>query len=216
MVELDRIYGERFDAAARRRKRAAWTEIVRYLQRYVVPGAVLDVACGEGDFIRHVRADERWASDLREPPDPLPPGVRFVKANGLELRSAVPLGHFDTVFMSNYLEHLPSTDAVVEQLAVARDLLADRGRLIVLQPNIRLVGGRYWDFVDHHVPLTEATLTEAAMLAGLRPIHVVVRFLPYTTRSRLPQHPALVRAYLAFPPARWLLGKQTLFIAERA
>lgn len=216
MVELDRLYGERFDREARRRKRAVWAEIVRYLQRDVVPGAVLDIACGEGDFIRHVRAEERWASDLRDPPEPLPSDIHFVRANGLELRTAVPLGHFDTVFMSNYLEHLPSSDAVIEQLGVVRDLLTERGRVMVLQPNIRLVGGRYWDFVDHHVPLTEATLAEAAALAGLRPIRMVVRFLPYTTRSRLPQHPALVRAYLALPPARWLLGKQTLFVAERA
>ena len=44
---------------------------------------------------------------------------------------------------------------------------------------------------------------------------LVTRFLPYTTKSRLPQHPALVRAYLAFPPAWRLLGKQTLYVGER-
>jgi hypothetical protein len=31
----------------------------------------------------------------------------------------------------------------------------------------------------------------------------------------LPQNARLVRLYLAFPPAQWLLGKQTLYIAER-
>lgn len=215
MVELGRLYGERFDAEARRRKRAVWAEIVRVLQRDVAPGAVLDLACGEGDFIRHVRASERWATDLREPPEPLPDDVRFVRADGLRLADHVPAGHFATIFMSNYLEHLPSSDAVVEQLAVAHDLLAPNGRVMILQPNIRLVGGRYWDFIDHHVALTEASLAEACALAGLRPIRVVARFLPYTTRSRLPQHPLLVRAYLAFPPARWLLGKQTLLVAKR-
>jgi len=44
---------------------------------------------------------------------------------------------------------------------------------------------------------------------------VVVRFLPYTTKSRLPQHPALVRAYLQFRLAWWLLGGQTLYIGRR-
>ncbi len=146
----------------------------------------------------------------------LPPDVRFVQADGLALREFLPAASFDTVFMSNYLEHLPSRAAVVEQLAVAHDLLTPSGRLIVLQPNIRLVGGAYWGPLDHHVALTEWTLREASAVAGLREVKTIVRFLPYTTKSRLPQHPALVRAYLAFPPAWWLMGKQTLFVAERA
>ncbi len=45
--------------------------------------------------------------------------------------------------------------------------------------------------------------------------HLVVRFLPCTTKGRLPQRPALVRAYLRFPPAWWLLGGQTLYVGER-
>ena len=40
------------------------------------------------------------------------------------------------------------------------------------------------------------------------------RFLPYTTKSRLPQSAWLVRAYLRFPPAWRLLGGQTLLVAR--
>jgi SAM-dependent methyltransferase len=214
-ADLDRLYRKRFDPQARARKRAVWAEIVAHLQRDVLRGPVLDIACGEGDFIRHVRAVERWATDLREPPEPLPSDVRFVQIDGLSLRESLPLGHFTTVFMSNYLEHLRSSDEVIEQLAIAHDVLAPGGRVIVLQPNIRLVGGRYWDFIDHRVPLTEESLVEAATTAGFRTRRLTVRFLPYTTRSALPQHPALVRAYLAFPPAWRLLGKQTLYVGER-
>lgn len=71
------------------------------------------------------------------------------------------------------------------------------------------------DFIDHKTPLTERSLAEAAGIAGFRPLRTIVRFLPYTTKSRLPQSPLLLRAYLAFPLAWRLLGKQTLFIAER-
>ena len=86
---------------------------------------------------------------------------------------------------------------------------------MILQPNIRLVGPRYWDYIDHKVALTERSLTEAAELAGLRTDNVITRFLPYSTKGRLPSAPTLVRWYLAFPPARWLLGKQTLYTGSR-
>ena len=86
----------------------------------------------------------------------------------------------------------------------------------MLQPNIRLVGPRYWDFIDHQVALTERSLLEAAELAGLRTVELITRFLPYSTKGRLPTAPALVRAYLHFPPAWWLLGRQTLYVGTPA
>ncbi len=141
--------------------------------------------------------------------------MRFVRASGLELATVVPTDHFGTVFMSNYLEHLDTADAVIEQLTVARQLLRPGGRVIVLQPNIRLVGPRYWDFIDHRVALTERSLLEAAELAGLHTVDLITRFLPYSTKGRLPTHPWLVRAYLAFRPAWRILGRQTLYVGER-
>jgi hypothetical protein len=116
--------------------------------------------------------------------------------------------------MSNYLEHLPSSDAVIEQFGVASRLLRPGGRVIVLQPNIRLVGARYWDFIDHKVALTERSLLEAAELAGLRTVDLITRFLPYSTKGRLPANGRLVRAYLMFRPAWLLMGRQTLFVGE--
>jgi hypothetical protein len=49
----------------------------------------------------------------------------------------------------------------------------------------------------------------------MTPAHVVTRFLPYTTKSPLPQAPWLVRLYLKVPLAWWFLGKQSLVIAEK-
>jgi SAM-dependent methyltransferase len=216
VAPLDAIYGRRFDDTAEAAKRALWEEVVRYLQRYIDPDAVvLDLACDRGHFIRAVRAREKWATDARDVSVHLGSDVNFVKGDGLALGALLPNEHFDSVFMSNYLEHLPSGEAVIEQFRVVRRLLKPGGRAIVLQPNIRLVGGRYWDFIDHTVALTERSLAEAAELAGLRVDRTITRFLPYTTKSRLPQNRYLVRAYLAFPPAWALLGKQTLFIVRR-
>ena len=210
---LPELYDARFNEREVSAKAAVWREIVRYLQRYVDPLApVLDIGCDRGHFIRWSEGSERWATDIRDVRDALPSDVRFVQSSGLDLAAFLPSGHFGSIFMSNYLEHLDSSDAVIDQLRVARQLLRPGGRVIVLQPNIRLVGPRYWDFIDHKVALTERSLLEAAELADLRTINLVTRFLPYSTKGRLPTHPVLVRMYLHFWPAWWLLGRQTLYV----
>jgi len=217
MGALDEVYRRRFPEVSRRQKDLIWPEITHYLQRWVDPTApVLDIACDSGYFIRNVAAKERWAVDLRDVRADLPADITFVQANGLDLDACLPAGTFGTIFMSNYLEHLHGPDAVIEQLAVARRLLRPGGRVIVLQPNVRLVGGSYWDFIDHRVALTERSLAEAGGLAGLRTVELITRFLPYSTKSRLPSHPLLVRAYLRFPPMWRLIGRQTLYVAEAA
>jgi SAM-dependent methyltransferase len=212
--ELDAVYARRFPVSEQATKEHLWPPIVRFLERWIDPASpVLDIGCDRGYFIRNVSAPDRWATDLRDVRSELPHDIHFVRANGLELEVALPLGSFGTIFMSNYLEHLPSGDAVIEQLRVAARLLKPGGRVIVLQPNVRLVGGAYWDFIDHKVALTEKSLVEAGDLAGLQAQRVVTRFLPFTTKSRLPQSPRLVSAYLHVPLAWRFLGKQTLYIA---
>jgi 2-polyprenyl-3-methyl-5-hydroxy-6-metoxy-1,4-benzoquinol methylase len=214
--DLPAIYARRFSDEDAARQGRVWTELARYLQRYVpADGRILDIACDRGAFITNVTAREKWAVDVRDVGEHLPPDVRFVQADGLSLASVLPAGTFDLVFMSNYLEHLPSADVVVEQLKVARELLSENGRVLILQPNIRLVGGSYWDFLDHQTALTEKSLAEAAETAGLSTIKMITRFLPYTTKSRWPQHPLLVRAYLGFPPIWRLMGRQTLYLGRR-
>ena len=212
---LPELYDARFDEREVSAKDAVWREIVAFLQRFVDPEApILDLACDRGHFIRWVRGTERWATDIRDMRAALPDDIRFVQASGLDLTTVIPNGYFGTVFMSNYLEHLETSDAVVDQLRVVRQLLRPGGRAIVLQPNIRLVGPRYWDFIDHKVALTERSLLEAAELAELHTVELVTRFLPYSTKGRLPTDARLVRAYLRFRPAWWLLGRQTLLVAE--
>jgi len=214
---LPELYDARFNEREISAKDAVWAEIVRFLSKWIDPAApVLDIACDRGHFIRWVTASERWATDIRDVSKALPTDVRFVRASGLDLETAIPLNYFGTVFMSNYLEHLDSGDAVIEQLRVVSELLAPGGRLIVLQPNIRLVGPRYWDFIDHRVALTDRSLLEAAELANLRTIDLITRFLPYSTKGRLPTAPVLVRAYLRFRPAWRMLGRQTLYVGTPA
>jgi SAM-dependent methyltransferase len=215
-IVLKQVYEQRFDEAAEAAKEAIWQELGKFFQRYIGPDArVVDIACDLGYFIRNVKAADRWATDIRDVQGALPKDVHFVHANGLDLAEVMPNDHFDLAFFSNYLEHLPSTEAVLQQLRVTFSLLKPGGHVLILQPNIRLIGGAYWDFIDHQTALTEKSLAEAATMAGFKTKQIIARFMPYTTKSRLPQHPLLVRAYLAFPPAWWLMGKQTLYLGEK-
>ena len=216
-IVLKQVYEQRFNQEDQAGKEAIWRELGGFLQRYIVPGArIVDIACDLGYFIRNVRAAERWATDIRDVGASLPKDVHFVPASGLDLAEVLPNDYFDLAFFSNYLEHLPSTEAVLQQLKVTFSILKPGGRVLILQPNIRLIGGSYWDFIDHQTALTEKSLAEAAVMAGFKTEKVITRFLPYTTKSRLPQHPLLVRAYLAFPPAWLVFGKQTLYQIGRA
>jgi SAM-dependent methyltransferase len=215
-TDLDRIYESRFSDDDAEDKDQIWVEICAFLQRFVDSSQpVLDVAADRGYFIRNIRSRERWATDLRDIREALDPDIKFVEADGPAMSEKLPHGYFGTVFMSNYLEHLPDSSVVVKQLREAFLVTRPGGRVIILQPNIRLVGAAYWDFLDHHTALTDKSLREAAELAGYATTQVISRFLPFTTKSRLPQAPALVRWYLRTPPARWLLGKQSLYIGVR-
>jgi len=118
--------------------------------------------------------------------------------------------------MSNFLEHLPSKDLVLSTLQECHRILRSGGRVIVLQPNIRFLPGEYWDFFDHHTPLTDRSLAEAVNLAGFAVTTCIPRFLPYTTKSRLPKSPALVSLYLKVPLAWKFLGKQALVVGTKA
>ena len=215
--ELEAVYGRRFDAVQHRRKRAIWRELGRYQQRFLPPDAtVLDLASDGGHFLAGIRAATKVAVDIRDTSAAMPPDVHFVQSDSLRLRERIAVGSFDAVFISNFLEHLPSRQAVIDQMQVVHDLLRPGGRVIVIQPNVRLIGGAYWDFIDHTTPLTERSLAEAAELAGFRTRTVVTRFLPYTTKGRMPKHSLLVRLYLHCRPAWWVLGQQSLYVGEKA
>lgn len=119
------------------------------------------------------------------------------------------------VFTSNFFEHLDSKDELIDTLKEVHRVLKPGGKIMVLQPNIRLVGNQYWDYVDHTLPLTEKSLEEAFHLTDFGTLFRKTRFLPFTANSRIPASPILIKAYLRFPPAQLLMGKQTFVVAEK-
>ena len=83
-----------------------------------------------------------------------------------------------------------------------------------MQPNVRAVGGAFWDFVDHTLPLTEKGMAEAMRLAGLESSSAAP--VPPLHDEEPPAAMAAPgAAYLRLRPAQWLLGGQMLLVAKR-
>jgi SAM-dependent methyltransferase len=176
---------------------------------------ILDLACGYGEFINNIRSRTKHAADLNpDTPRFLDPDVIFHATDAAHVRDIAD-DSIDVVFASNFLEHLPDKAALSSVFAEVLRVLRPNGRFLILGPNIRYAPGAYWDFYDHHLPLTHNSLAEGLAIHGFRPEIVIDRFLPYTTKSTLPAHPLLISLYLKIPIVWPLLGKQFFVVAKK-
>lgn len=215
-ADLALLYTARFSAEELNSKRILWEELCRgFFDRYVDPeGTVLDLAAGSCEFLNACRAARKIAVDLN------PETVRYaINAEVIIAQSddipQVATGSVDTVFTSNFFEHLPSKASLLRTLAECHRVLKPGGRILVLMPNLRYVGPRYWDYFDHHLPLTHSSLTEGLRMSGFSIETVIPRFLPYTVKdSPVPVKAAMVRTYLRVRPLWRLLGRQ-MFVSAR-
>jgi ubiquinone/menaquinone biosynthesis C-methylase UbiE len=213
--QLRALYAERFAGDAANRA-AIWRALCEgFFNRSIGPGdVVLDVAAGACEFINAVRAGTRIAVDINPAVrDAAAPGVTALVSPADDLRD-VSDGSVDVVFASNFFEHI-DRPTILAVMAEAHRVLRPGGRFLVLQPNIRFCARDYWMFFDHITPIDDRALVEAFALTGFEVTTVVPRFLPFTTKSRLPRSAWLVRAYLAFRPAWRVFGKQSFLVAER-
>jgi SAM-dependent methyltransferase len=216
--ELEALYANRFDERDRAWKDEVWAILWRRVFSRWLDGAgtLLDLGAGYCEFINHAVAARRIAVDLN-------PETARTAAAGIEVRatSADDLGFLrdgevDAVFTSNFLEHLPSKESVSRALSEIHRVLKPGGRFILMGPNVRLLGGRYWDYFDHHVPLSDASISEVLLLKGFRLEHVEPRFLPYTVKGTRLRGRWLIKAYLRLRPlSSRLFGKQFLIVAVK-
>jgi SAM-dependent methyltransferase len=214
-VNYDRIYRYRFRDVSQRERAAVWREIAAFVHRELgEPERVLDPAAGRGELINAVPARERWAVDrVAHEQGTFAPGVRLLVAD--VMRADLPAEHFDAVWVSNFLEHLPSQDAVAAFLERMHGVLRPGGRIAVMGPNFRHCAREYFDMADHTVVLTHRAVAEHLYGAGFEPERVLARFLPYSFTGRLPASAGLTRMYLRTPLAWRVLGKQFLVVGRR-
>lgn len=216
--EISALYRRRFSQQDLATKQALWKVLCEdAFQRYVpLDGTVLDLGAGGCEFINGIRARRRIAVDLnRDTKTFAAPGVEVLLTSSEDL-SAVADGTVDTVFTSNFFEHLQTKGALLRTLRECHRVTRAEGKIVVLMPNIRYLAGRYWDYLDHQLPLTHVSLTEALELTGFYVERVVPRFLPYTVKDvPFSVPPSFVRLYLKARPLWPLLGRQMLVVASR-
>ena len=183
-----------------------------YFKKLIAPNAcVLDLGCGQGDFINNVEARRRIAVDA------WPDFPNYVRS-GVETHvgSVTDLGFLDEAsvdfaFASNLFEHITQTEfaGVLNQL---RRKLSKDGVLTILQPNYRYAYAEYFDDFSHIAVYSHLSLMDFLTANGFEILDVRPRFLPLSLRSALPTWPILIRAYLRSP---WHpMGKQMLVRAR--
>jgi SAM-dependent methyltransferase len=214
--ELESIYRHRFSGLEKYRAEVWNTLAKHYFARWIkADSVVLDVGCGYCEFINSVVALRKYGMDLN--PDSAvaaDPDVTLLPQD-CSLPWLLPESSLDAVFTSNFLEHLPDKKALAATLREAHRGLKRGGLFIAMGPNIRFLHGEYWDFIDHHIPLTDRSLSEALSTSGFRVVKVIPRFLPYTMSVGRRPPTWAVRLYLAVPLLWRLAGKQFLVVAEK-
>jgi ubiquinone/menaquinone biosynthesis C-methylase UbiE len=212
--DLKVLYGNRFGAQEAQRTEL-WEVLCREFFQKWVPrdSTVLDVAAGHCEFINNIEAGRRLAVDLN--PDVLvraAPGVEAFMCHS-DAMEGIETGSVDRVFVSNFFEHI-TREAIVSTLLEVKRVLRPDGKLLVLQPNVRYCARDYWMFFDHITPVDDRALAEALDATGYDVELNIPRFLPYTTKSRLPSGPGLVKLYLKVPLAWRLLGAQAFMVGR--
>jgi ubiquinone/menaquinone biosynthesis C-methylase UbiE len=216
MDDLAKLYQIRFSESQRAKKDLVWKVLCEdYFQQFIAESStVLEIASGYGEFIRHISASSKIAVDLN--PDSagcLPEEITFHLGSATDL-TMLKNASVDVCFSSNFFEHLPSKELMDQVLSEARRVLKPDGIYLAMQPNLRCEPGRYWDYYDHVLPLTHLSCREAFVKAGFEVTKVVDRFIPFSTDSKLPQHPLLVKAYLRIPLLWHFFGGQFVIIGR--
>ena len=213
---VEKIYDLRFRGLEEYRNQVWQVLVKRFFSRWIKPSdKVLDLGCGYGEFINNVEASEIHAMDLN--PDAarhLRNDVSFIRQDCSENWPLDP-DFFDIIFTSNFFEHLPDKETLHHTIGHVRKHLKPGGRLLMLGPNIATLKGRYWDFWDHHVALSDQSVAELLELHGFTIEKNIPRFLPYNM-SRIRKRPLfLVRLYLRLPFAWRLFGAQFFLVAQK-
>ncbi len=209
-----KIYNKRFNEITKRDE--LWSILCKhFFQRFIKKtDTVLDIASGYGEFINNIVCENKIALDIN--PDSkkfLKKDVNFILAKSTN----IPLNknEVDKVFISNFFEHI-TREEIVKTIQEIKRVLKKNGSVIILQPNIRFCNRDYWMFFDHITPIDDRALIEIFEVYGFKNTLRIEKFLPFTTKSKLPQSDIFIKIYLKLPFLWKIFGAQSLLIFKKS
>ena len=213
---LTTIYDKRFSGHESYRNRV-WNILVsKYFLKWLkTDDHILDLGCGYGEFINHTNSKVKHAMDLNHKTKYLLNDDIIFHEQDCSQPWNIEPESLDLVFTSNFFEHLPDKQSLDKTVAEIKKSLKPNGVLIAMGPNISVLKGRYWDFWDHHVALSDSSLCELLEIHEFKINRSYSKFLPYNM-VRVKERPLfLISLYLRLPFFWSFFGKQFLIIAQK-
>ena len=211
------VYDFRFPTETDKMRHLLWGVLVKGFFQDLIPASsvLVDFGCGRGEFLGQIIAKRKIGIDRENLLlDRYAGQVEFMASESSNW-NFLQEDSVDVIFASNVFEHFESKKELDQVLLEMRRVLRQKGRLIILTPNIRLEPRRYWDYYDHHLALSERSIAEALVKAGFKVERIISRFLPWSSESKVPFGTALLWIYLRIPIFWKLLGKQSLIIGAK-
>jgi len=214
--KLSQIYENRFSGHEKYRNRIWKTLVNEFFSKWISStDHILDLGCGYGEFINHTKCDVRHAMDLNLKTKSLLDKEIIFHQQDCSESWEIDQNSLDLVFTSNFFEHLPNKESLDRTMGEIKKALKPGGRLIAMGPNISVLKGRYWDFWDHHVALSDQSLCELLQIYDFTIEQSYSKFLPYNM-VRIKERPLfMVSLFLRFPSLWTIFGKQFLIIAKK-
>ena len=214
---LKQLYDNRFDPQQKQAKLVLWRTLIdSFLQQYVSFDAdVLDIGGGYCEFINQIRAKDKYLIDFNPDAQKFANSdVKVLNFNILDTEQLDFAKCFDIIFISNFFEHLENKQDLIANLIFCWQHLKPGGSLLVIQPNFKYCYKEYYDFIDHHLPITHLALQELLETMGFKIDVMIPQFLPYSTKGR-PASPQLLKLYLKLPLLWKVLGGQMFIKASK-
>ncbi len=217
ITEKGSIFDGLFTPEEIKRRKGLWRVLCDdYFSKFISDtDTVVDLGAGYCEFINNISCGEKIAVDLNSHPQKFANNDVEVIISPAASISKLSNECANVVFTSNFWEHMKDRDEMKNVLREVRRILKPQGKLIILQPNIRYCYNLYWDFFDHIIPLSHKSMEEVLVFMGFKINLLKPKFLPYSTKSRLPQNALLVKIYLKVSFLHYLLGKQMIVVAEK-
>lgn len=216
-IYFENLYKARFSPREIEKKNEIWKVFCEeFLSKFIRKNdTVMDLGAGYCEFINNIECKKKIALDIN--PDTAKykaPDVKLVINDCTQMKD-IRNDSIDVVFNSNFFEHLPTKNALLETLVNIYRVLKPTGRLIILMPNIHYCYAEYWDFFDHVLPISHKALDEILRAIGFEIEVIYPRFLPFTTKAKFPKFLFLIKLYLKVPILYRIFGKQLFIVAKK-